>query len=73
MKRSFFILFSSQLDYPLYVAFNGSRSVREVLEHHVVWDVVHHLTRLDCKAFFVEKCTKKAFDNSLIKIDLTFN
>ena len=72
MKHSYFILFCDHLDYPLHVAFNDSKSVEYVREHHVLWDVVKRLTQLDRDSFFFFPCTQQTFINGLIKIDFTF-
>lgn len=72
MKHSYFILCSVELDYPLYVAFCGSMTISDMRNHDVAWTVIRHLTQLDYKSFFVDKCAKRTFDNGLIKIDFTF-
>ena len=72
MEHSYFILCSDRLDYPVYVAFNGSMTVNDIRNHDVVWTVVRHLTQLDYKFFFFDRCLKETYDNGLIKIDFTF-
>lgn len=73
MKHYYFILFSDRLDYPIYVSFCDVKSIKDLREHHVTWDIVRHLTKLDCKSFSVVCCTEKDYKNGLIKIDFTFN
>ena len=73
MKHSYFFLFHARLDYPIYVAFNGSMTTNDLRVHDVIWSIIRNLTQLDCNSFIVSKCTKASYDNSLIKIDFTFN
>ena len=73
MKHSYFILFSDRLDCPIYVSICGVKSVKDLREHYVIWNIVRHLTKLDCKSFSVISCTEKSYKNGLIKIDFTFN
>lgn len=71
MKHSYFIFFSDCLDYPLYVAFTGYRTIDEIRDHDITWTVVRHLTQLDCKSFSIMRCTRKDFEGALIKIDFS--
>lgn len=72
MRHSCFMITSIQLDYPVYIAFNGLMSVPAVYEHETVCTIVRHLTNIDLSEFSIVRCSSKDFKNALIKIDFTF-
>ena len=72
MKHSYFMITSIQLDYPIYIAFNGFKSISALYEHETVCTVVRHLTTLDLSEFSAVKCSCSDFKSALIKIDFTY-
>lgn len=72
MEKSYFILISEKIEYPLYVVFKGYLSIEMLRNRDVLWTVIRHLTQLDYDDFvLIERCTRKTYDSALIKIDFT--
>lgn len=72
MRNSYFMIFSEQLDYPIYLSFNGYMSIPALYEHETICTVVRHLTTLNLSEFSAIKCSCSDFRNALIKIDFTY-